>query len=90
MPDEQQPAPVMTEGFPRRIGILANDFGFVEIRTEYSGAMLAVALPIAEARELAQHLVACADVAEKKTADAQAAKAAIALAAQRPRKRGKK
>jgi hypothetical protein len=82
--------------FPRRIGIQANAAGFVEVHFQYQGALLAVAMPVAEARELSAHLVSYADAAEKAIADAAAAaekaeqeKAAAAKPKRKPRVRVK-
>lgn len=64
MTDQDNQAPVaepVLASFPRRIGLIANPLGFVEIRAEYPGALIGVALPPAEARELAQYLVSFAD-----------------------------
>lgn len=59
---------------PRRIGIQANAAGFVEVHLQYQGLLTAFAMPAAEARDLAAHLVSYADMAEKAMAEAVAAR----------------
>lgn len=74
--EQQQPAPV---GFPRRVGVIPNPAGLIEVRIEYQGAMIGYVLTIEEARTMAEILPKCADEAVRLKVEADAAAAAAAV-----------